>query len=1013
MIDPFENPFGPPAKRAAPADPFGTMPFEDRWRLASGKILGTNLGRRLLGLPDREPGFATDRSPRQPVETASGTSAGGYEAIPGWRVPLDADLKALGLEALDNARRAGERAERQPGPARQVRTAERLRRTAGSRPAGGNPAAGEQTARNAPRPASSPVRRPAPQPLRSGRSATGTEGVFGIGRSAGLPKAKPGTAPESAKARQRQPEQSGRPPLTGLAAGLLPAHWRALAGGLLQAREAIKQASIAAERKHGDDRQAHDAEVAVVARQEDAGLPGFTGHATVLSAQRAGGKYRKNLEHRVSAAGDPYEAAPRRATADTLAREGRHALGKAERALDAGDRRAAERHRRDAWLILTNAKAAEIEALEAGSVPAESPAPDSDGDDERDASERNASGKDSAVAPVPDGPPAKGPAPAKEDEPAGSQKPDHPADRPADREAPAEFDRKDVLARLERQFIDGPGPLGATVNRRILAAATAAHASAEARDAAVRDAIRRAWRGKPAMQRKLIAAAKAAAAGKTAAERKRLFLEAAAGTTVERTLGELRKAEKERVRRLNGERASAAFEAWRRANPDASEPERLNRAVDLALAYGAAPEALKTTVLRHIAQKRGVRRDRHGKMTVADAGATWEVYAALGRLYRRDPETAKALFPGIHGFVAESVAQNRFGWDAAERDPAARIDILKRVYLDAEKMSVEKHKHGLYILPWVGPILAAPEAFGAGAKLAGHMHRGEWDRIDAAEFASVFAPLLGGGAGAVRSAQQWLRRKKAATAKQRSGSARDAGSPAAGRDRGTPRDPDGDVPGIDWSGRESTERFFDDIAGNARWFEKRAENTNIPTFGGGAHSRGEGNIGARIDYGDGRPGASVGEVRLYRENGKSYAIRPDGERVDIGRLPRNATRTEDGGWEAKGVAPDGTEVKVYYNPHGLPEFPASGAFWLPPEVVRKSPGRRRAYVRTRLREMARNNSEELEKMGFTAEQIKNIKNGVNPRELGIRIHHDYRVGRMLIVDEHIHRIAHQGGGSLW
>ena len=51
------------------------------------------------------------------------------------------------------------------------------------------------------------------------------------------------------------------------------------------------------------------------------------------------------------------------------------------------------------------------------------------------------------------------------------------------------------------------------------------------------------------MQRKLIAAAKAAAAGKTAAERKRLFLEAAAGTTVERTLDELGKAEAGRVRR--------------------------------------------------------------------------------------------------------------------------------------------------------------------------------------------------------------------------------------------------------------------------------------------------------------------------------------------------------------------------------------------------------------------------------------------------------------------------------
>ena len=66
-------------------------------------------------------------------------------------------------------------------------------------------------------------------------------------------------------------------------------------------------------------------------------------------------------------------------------------------------------------------------------------------------------------------------------------------------------------------------------------------------------------------------------------------------------------------------------------------------------------------MLRHISRKRGVRRDRHGKMTVADADATWEIYAALGRLYRRDPETATALFPGIHGFVAEGVAQGRFG----------------------------------------------------------------------------------------------------------------------------------------------------------------------------------------------------------------------------------------------------------------------------------------------------------------------------------------------------------------
>ena len=116
---------------------------------------------------------------------------------------------------------------------------------------------------------------------------------------------------------------------------------------------------------------------------------------------------------------------------------------------------------------------------------------------------------------------------------------------------------------------------------------------------------------------------------------------------------------------------------------------------------------------------------------------------------------------------------------------------------------------------------------------------------------------------------------------------------------------------------------------------------------------------------------------------------------------------------ATGRAPDGTEISVYFNPHGLPEFPARGAFWLPPEVVKKDPRSRRAYVRTRLRQMARTNSKGLEKMGFTPEQIRKIKGGASPRNLGVRIHHDYRVGRMLIVDEHIHRLAHKGGASLW
>ena len=76
-------------------------------------------------------------------------------------------------------------------------------------------------------------------------------------------------------------------------------------------------------------------------------------------------------------------------------------------------------------------------------------------------------------------------------------------------------------------------------------------------------------------------------------------------------------------------------------------------------------------MLRRFKDRLGVRRDRDGRMTVADPDATWSVYAALGRLHRREPELAKALFPGIHGFVAESVAANRHGWNAAEREARA------------------------------------------------------------------------------------------------------------------------------------------------------------------------------------------------------------------------------------------------------------------------------------------------------------------------------------------------------
>jgi len=66
-----------------------------------------------------------------------------------------------------------------------------------------------------------------------------------------------------------------------------------------------------------------------------------------------------------------------------------------------------------------------------------------------------------------------------------------------------------------------------------------------------------------------------------------------------------------------------------------------------------------------------------------------------------------------------------------------------------------------------------------------------------------------------------------------------------------------------------------------------------------------------------------------------------------------------------------------------------------------------------LREMAHSKPDELGRMKFSLEQIEKMKEGVSLNALGIRIHHDYRVGRMLIVDERFHRLAHKGGRSLW
>ncbi len=400
-------------------------------------------------------------------------------------------------------------------------------------------------------------------------------------------------------------------------------------------------------------------------------------------------------------------------------------------------------------------------------------------------------------------------------------------------------------------------------------------------------------------------------------------------------------------------------------------------------------------MLRRFKDKLGVQRDRHGEMTVADPNAAWAVSAALGRLHRHAPEMARALFPGIHGFAAESVAQGRLGWNPAERDPAARAEILKRVYLDAEKRSFRKHEQGLHALPVVGGLLAAPQT----AEDIGNVFRRARDGDAGGALESLVQAALGVGLPAGRAAGK---------AAGRAGKKPTAAHPQTGM-----RDPDGDISGIDWSGHESTERYFREVHRGGVWRTRFRKKT--PTVGAEDYK------GKPIATGGGRPDVSVGEVRLYKDGERAYALKRNGKRQYIDRVPSRSDPNTvwkpagDGGHWVTRRLDNGKKLTVYYNPYNLPEFPARGAFWLPPEVIGKSKGAHRRHVMGQIKTMTESEAgrKKLRSMKFSEEQIEQMSRGVKLDELGIQIHHDYRLGRMLIVDEDFHRFAHQGGGSTW
>ena len=186
--------------------------------------------------------------------------------------------------------------------------------------------------------------------------------------------------------------------------------------------------------------------------------------------------------------------------------------------------------------------------------------------------------------------------------------------------------------------------------------------------------------------------------------------------------------------------------------------------------------------------------------------------------------------------------------------------------------------------------------------------------------------------------------------------------------------------------------------------------------------------------------AKIGDVRLFERDGGSYARGLDGIERKIDRKPKAGkglpvdnqphlekdviySDSRDGGRLVTIVVRDRKTRKetfrqsVYYNRYGLPEFEAKGSFWLPSTKMKTSEANQRLWVRNELSRMAkdRNLWSELRRMGFTRKQIKKMEiDGWKEEDFGIRIHHDYQLGRMILVKSETHtRFAHRGGGTLW
>ena len=199
------------------------------------------------------------------------------------------------------------------------------------------------------------------------------------------------------------------------------------------------------------------------------------------------------------------------------------------------------------------------------------------------------------------------------------------------------------------------------------------------------------------------------------------------------------------------------------------------------------------------------------------------------------------------------------------------------------------------------------------------------------------------------------------------------------------------------------------------WSRHRRANPNRPVVGRDPH------VGRPADIGPDALPSYVGDPRLAVRNGEYGALDRHGT-FFVPKLPaqHRLVRVHPDGGRTYRYEIDGREHFVYFNRYRQPEFEPKAVVWLHPDDVAKGYKEHREYFLSQLRTMT---PSQLQAMGIGEPAIKKLKEGatllpdgraLTLRNLGFAVHHDYRVGRLVLVDLELHKkVKHEGGMKLW